>query len=108
MKLRVVVVLLEYGTKIPHSLDDAAKPVKLHLRDRHALPAYAAVIHGFAAELAKTGGLTRLEIGTTKASSLFLPIAFGLLSTAALGISLKTLHNKLNLYRERGILHDDE
>jgi len=25
-----------------------------------------------------------------------------------LGISLKTLHNKLNLYRERGLLHDDE
>jgi DNA-binding NtrC family response regulator len=24
-----------------------------------------------------------------------------------LGISLKTLHNKLNLYRERGLLHDD-
>ena len=25
-----------------------------------------------------------------------------------LGISLKTLHNKLNLYRERGLLHDDD
>ncbi|HEU4508287.1 MAG TPA: sigma-54 dependent transcriptional regulator [Pyrinomonadaceae bacterium] len=25
-----------------------------------------------------------------------------------LGISLKTLHNKLNLYRERGLIHDDE
>jgi transcriptional regulator with PAS, ATPase and Fis domain len=25
-----------------------------------------------------------------------------------LGISLKTLHNKLNLYRERGLLHDEE
>ena len=25
-----------------------------------------------------------------------------------LGISLKTLHNKLNLYRERGLLHDNE
>src|SRR5215210_1941624 len=25
-----------------------------------------------------------------------------------LGISLKTMHNKLNLYRERGLLHDDE
>ena len=25
-----------------------------------------------------------------------------------LGISLKTLHNKLNLYRERGLLYDDE
>ncbi|MFN2530567.1 MAG: sigma 54-interacting transcriptional regulator [Pyrinomonadaceae bacterium] len=24
-----------------------------------------------------------------------------------LGVSLKTLHNKLNLYRERGLLHDD-
>ena len=24
-----------------------------------------------------------------------------------LGISLKTLHNKINLYRERGLLHDD-
>jgi DNA-binding NtrC family response regulator len=25
-----------------------------------------------------------------------------------LGISLKTLHNKINLYRERGLLHDDD
>jgi DNA-binding NtrC family response regulator len=25
-----------------------------------------------------------------------------------LGFSLKTLHNKLNLYRERGLLHDNE
>ena len=24
-----------------------------------------------------------------------------------LGFSLKTLHNKLNLYRERGLLHDE-
>ena len=24
-----------------------------------------------------------------------------------LGISLKTLHNKLNLYRERGLMHDE-
>jgi len=24
-----------------------------------------------------------------------------------LGISLKTLHNKINLYRERGLLQDD-
>ncbi len=28
-------------------------------------------------------------------------------AAALLGISLKTLHNKLNLYRERGQLHDD-
>jgi len=28
-------------------------------------------------------------------------------AAALLGISLKTLHNKLNLYRERGLLHDD-
>lgn len=28
-------------------------------------------------------------------------------AAALLGISLKTLHNKLNLYRERGLIHDD-
>lgn len=69
-------------------LDQAAKPIVLHLKERHAIAAYAAAIHGFAAEMGKAGALGRVEIGTTKAGSLFLPIAFGLLSTVALGISL--------------------
>jgi hypothetical protein len=64
-----------------------AKPLNLQLMER--VPhAYAAVIRGFAAEVARVGGLARLECGTTQAGALFLPIAFGLLSIVAIVISL--------------------
>lgn len=60
-----------------------AKPLVLHLKGR-AHAGYVEVIRGFARGLP----LDRLETGTTPAGALFLPIAFGLLSLAALGISL--------------------
>ncbi|WP_119420999.1 hypothetical protein [Desertibaculum subflavum] len=60
-----------------------AKPVTLFLKDR-AYADYARVIRGFAGGLP----LDRLETGTTPAGALFLPVAMGLLSLAAIGISL--------------------
>lgn len=64
-------------------LADEAKPVVLYLKDRVA-GEYVRIIRGFAQGLPPD----RLETGTTPAGALFLPIAFGLLSLAALGISL--------------------
>jgi hypothetical protein len=63
-----------------------AKPLVLQLK-RRAPDTYAEVIASFARALPPD----RLEHGTTKAAALFLPIAFGLLSAVALGISLFVL-----------------
>lgn len=60
-----------------------AKPVVLHLKGRVATE-YAQIIRGFAGHLPPD----RLETGTTPAGALFLPVAMGLLSLAAIGISL--------------------
>lgn len=75
----------KYGPSIETRLWLAGetKPVALLLKNR-AYADYAQVIRGFAEGLP----LDRLETGTTPAGALFLPIAFGLLSLAALGISL--------------------
>ena len=64
---------------------------------------------------ADDGDAVRLDVGTTVEQAERLLILKTLEATnnnktraaEILGISLKTLHNKLNLYRERGLIHDD-
>jgi hypothetical protein len=57
-------------------------------------PEYGATVRGFAAELARSGGLERIEGGVSRAAALFMPVAFGLLLLAALGVSLFALGNE--------------
>ena len=71
-------------------LENEQKPLKLNWRG-HPADAYAAVIRGLAAQLARVDGVSRLQRGSSIATALELLIPMAMLFVAAVAISIVAL-----------------